>query len=120
VLHRQVGQDLAVDLDPGLAETVDKSAVGEAVLAHRGVDALDPEGAEGALLALAVAVGVLHRLLDRLLGDPDRVLAPAVVALGGFQHLLVLGMGGDAALYACHGFTPSDEGWDAGCGAQRA
>src|SRR5690606_13335851 len=55
-----VRQNLAVDLDPGLAEAVDKSAVGQAVLAHRGVEALDPQGAERALLVLAVAIGVLH------------------------------------------------------------
>ena len=42
----ELGQDLAVDLDPGLAEAVDKSAIGQAVLAHGGVDALDPQGAE--------------------------------------------------------------------------
>jgi len=71
-------------------------------LARRRVDALDPQCAEGALAALAVAVGVLHRPLDRLLGDADRILAAAVVALDLFQHLLVLGVGRDAALDACH------------------
>ena len=43
-------------LDAGLVEAVDKSAVGHAVLAHRRVDALDPQSAERALLALAVAI----------------------------------------------------------------
>ena len=46
---RKIGQNLAIDFDPGLAEGVDKSAIGQAVLADGGVDALDPEGAEGAL-----------------------------------------------------------------------
>ena len=89
-----------VDLDAGLAQAVDKSAVGKAVLAHGGVDALDPERAVGALLLLAIAIGVLHRLLDRLLGDADGVLTAALVALRELQDLLVLGMGGDAALDA--------------------
>ena len=102
----EIGQNLAVDVDPGLVETVDKSAVGQAVLAHGGIDALDPEGAEGALLTLAVAILILQRLLDGLLGDADRVLAAAIVALGGLQNFLVLGMGGNAALYACHGTAP--------------
>src|SRR6266478_9640067 len=66
---REIGQHFAVDLDAGALEAVDKSAVGQPVLAHRGVDALDPQPAEGALLALAVAIGILHGLLDRLLGD---------------------------------------------------
>ena len=53
------------------------------MLAHRGVDALDPQGAELALAVLAVAVGVLHRLVDRGLGGADGVLAAAEEALGG-------------------------------------
>src|SRR5262249_14943341 len=69
---REVGQNLAVDRDPGFAEAVDKSAVGEAEAAHRRVEALNPKGAERALAPLAVAEGVLVRLLDRLLGDADR------------------------------------------------
>ena len=31
----------------------------------------------------------------------------AVIAFGLLQNFLVLGVGGDAALYACHGLTPS-------------
>src|SRR4051794_31237463 len=53
------GQHLAVDLDLGLLQAVDEPAVGEPVLAHRGVDALDPQTAEVALLVAPVAVGVL-------------------------------------------------------------
>src|SRR3990172_3234024 len=43
----KLGQDLAVDLDPGFAEAADKSAVGQTVQPDGGVDALDPQGAEG-------------------------------------------------------------------------
>ena len=68
------------------------SAVVQAERPHRGVEALDPERAEGALAPLAVAEGVLLRLLDRLLGDADGVLAPAVIALGGLEDFLVLGV----------------------------
>ena len=46
---------------PDLARPSIKTAVGHAERAHRRVDALDPERAEGALLALAVAEGVLAR-----------------------------------------------------------
>src|SRR5688572_13904548 len=49
----EIGQNLAVDGDPGLVQTVDKSAVGHAVLAYSRVDALNPESAERALLGLA-------------------------------------------------------------------
>src|SRR6266446_2758737 len=95
---REIGQHLAIDQKPGLAQPVDEPAVVQAEGPHRGVEALDPERAEGALPALAVAVGILVRLLHRLLGDADGILAPAIIALGGLENLLVLGVPGDAAL----------------------
>ena len=76
-----VGQNLAVDLDAGLVQAVDEAAVGEAFFTHGGVDALDPQGAEVALLNLAVAIGVLAGLLDRLARDANRILATAAIAL---------------------------------------
>src|SRR5215470_14907619 len=99
----EVGQDLAIDHEPGLAQAVDKSAVVEPKRPHRGIEALNPERPEGALAALAVAVGVLVGLLDRLLGDADRVLAPPIKALGGLVDFLVLGVSGDTTLDAGHG-----------------
>src|SRR5690606_15863172 len=57
---------------------------------------------EIALAVLAVAIGILQRLLHRLLGDADGVLAAAVEAAGLLEDLLVLGVGGDAPLHACH------------------
>src|SRR5690606_4047162 len=91
---------LAIDLDARLVQAVDEAAIGQAVLAGSRVDALDPQGAEIALAVLAVAVGVLQRLFDRLLGDADGVLATTVKALGGLQDLLVLDVAATAALYA--------------------
>src|SRR5207302_1546956 len=70
--------------------------------ADRGVDALDPQSAEAALLHLAVAVGILPGLLDRLAGDADGVLAAAVIALRLIQNALVLGAGGYTPFDACH------------------
>src|SRR5579863_8713513 len=100
---RQIRQHLAVDLDAGLAQPRDEAAVVEAERPYRGVEALNPQRAEGPLLSLAVAKGILIGLLHCLLGDADGVLAPAVIALSGLEHFLVLGMTGDAALDACHG-----------------
>src|SRR5438270_5190138 len=85
---REIRQHLAVHQKPGLAEPVDEPAVGQAEGAHRGIEALDPERPEGTLAALAVAIGVLVRLLHRLLGDPNGVLTAAVIALGGFENFL--------------------------------
>src|SRR5882757_7198475 len=106
LVDRQIRQHLAVHLHAGLVESADEAAVVEAERAHRRIKALDPERPERALAALAVAKGVLVGLLHRLLGDADGVLAPAVIALGGLEDLLVLGVPGDAAFDACHGWSP--------------
>src|SRR5262249_19750960 len=106
LVDRQIRQHLAVDRNAGLVEPADEAAVVEAEGPHRCIEPLDPQRAEGALAALAVAEGVLVGLLHRLLGDADGVLAPAVIALRGLEDLLVLGVPGDAALDACHGWSP--------------
>ena len=63
VVDGHVGEDLAVDLDARLAQTLDETVVGDAVSAGGSVDALDPELAELALLGAAVAVAVAQRVL---------------------------------------------------------
>ena len=92
----KIGENFAVDLDAGVLEAVDKSAVGQAVLAGGGIDALNPEGAKIALARAAVAIGVLQPLLDPLDGDAEIVLVASAIALGGLADLGVAGVGGDA------------------------
>src|SRR6266446_1051746 len=89
VHHRQIGEHFAVDLDVGALEARHERAVGHAQLAHRGVDAGDPQRAELALPLAAVAVGVLPRLHHRLLGDPVDVSSAAAEALRLLDDLLV-------------------------------
>src|ERR1700688_3887529 len=60
----EIRQHLAVHRDARLGKAIDKPAIGHAERTHRGVEALDPQRAEGALLALAVTEGVLRGLLD--------------------------------------------------------
>ena len=72
-MHGEIGEDLAVDFDPGLVQAIDKSAIGQAEFTRRGVDALDPQGAEVALLGATVAIGILFGLLDGLNGDAEDV-----------------------------------------------
>src|SRR5690606_41309176 len=103
---REIGEHLAVDRDLSLAEAVDKSTIGQPVIAHRGVDALDPQGAEIALLVAPVPVGVLAGLVDGGLGGPAGILAAAVKALRLLQDLLVTGVSGDASFTACHLSSP--------------
>ena len=70
----EVAQNLAVDRDARSGEPGDKSAVGEAMLAHGGVDALDPQGAEVTLALLAADIIVLQRLIDRGIGRGPSIL----------------------------------------------
>src|SRR3990167_7201755 len=101
--HGEIGHDLAVDLDPGLEDAVHELRVGEAMLAGRGVDALDPQTAERALLVAAVAVGILQALLDLLDAGAERRLGVAAIALGELENLLVTSVCSHAPLDACHG-----------------
>jgi len=52
----EIGEHLAVHLDASLGEAVDKSRIGQAVLADTGIDTLDPERTEVALPGAAVAI----------------------------------------------------------------
>src|SRR2546423_6803534 len=61
----EIRQHLAVHRDARLRQAVDKDAVGHAERTDRGIDALDPQRAEGELLALAVSEGALPSLFDR-------------------------------------------------------
>src|SRR5258707_14276493 len=71
LVNGEIGQNLAVDRNARLGQAIDEDTVGHAERTHRGVEALDPQRAEGALLALAGAKGVLPGLLDRGLGGAD-------------------------------------------------
>src|SRR5690625_3571038 len=103
VVHGDVRQHLAVQGDAGLGEAVHEAAVAHAVDPGRGVDAGDPQRAEIALLLLAVDVGVLLGLDDRLVGNAEHLAARVVVTLGLAQDLLVAATCGDATLDSCHG-----------------
>src|SRR6185312_10804975 len=102
----QVGENLAVHFDACPGEPGDKPAVGEAMLAHGGVDALDPEGAEIALLFLAADIIVLQRLIDRGIGRGDVALAAAAEALGLLENLVAAGAAGNGTGWTAHGLDP--------------
>src|SRR5579859_3201326 len=106
LVDREIGEHLAVDGDAGLRQAVDKHAVGHAERADGGVETLNPQRAEGALLALAIVEGVLAGLFDRGLGGANRILAAAAITLGGLVDFLVLGVGGHTAFDASHDGAP--------------
>src|SRR5262245_20399405 len=77
------------------------------------IDAGDPDGAEYALVLLAVAVGVLAGLDDGLLGRAENLAAGVVVTLRLGEDLLVTASGNDATLYTCHVRLPRFRNWAA-------
>ena len=72
IAHGEVRQHLAVNLDAGLRQPVDKAAIGQALSAGSGIDTLDPEAAELPLAVPPVGVGVAQRVEDRLVGLRNR------------------------------------------------
>src|SRR5260221_13256638 len=105
----EIRQHLAVDRDARLGKAVDKDAVGHAERTHGGIEALNPQRAEGALLALAAAEGVLRGLVHRGLGGADGVLAAAVKDLGGLVEFIELGVRRYTAFDVRHDGCPSSE-----------
>src|SRR5580692_7059240 len=103
VVHGEVGEHLAVDLDSGLVQAVDDAAVGKAIGPCCRIDARDPQRAEFALVRPPVAVGVLARLDDSLLGRTVDLAPGVVVALRLGKNLLVTTSRRHATLDSCHG-----------------
>src|SRR5829696_5283574 len=102
IAHGDVGQHLAVQLDPRQAHPVDELRVGHAVLPRGRVDAGDPQAPEVALAVAAVAVGVLIGLEDRFLGALVVRVRLAAVALGLLENGAALLARIDGALDAAH------------------
>src|ERR1700733_15995360 len=88
LVDRKIRQHFTVDGDARLGQAVDKHAVGHAERTHGRIEALNPKRAESALLALAIAEGILPGLFHRRLGGADRVFAAAGIALGGLVDFL--------------------------------
>src|SRR3989344_1036197 len=106
VMHRDIGQHLAVDTDLGLLKPVHEPAVAHAALTRGGVDAYDPQRSEVTLADAPVTEGGLRGLVDRLLGDLDGFTTRVVITLGARQYFLVSGPGGNPAFYTWHGLSP--------------
>ena len=99
---RHVGEDLAVEGDPGLLEPVHELGVGQAADAGGRVDAGDPKAADFALLIATIAIDVLQRMLDLLFSRTIRTGLGAIVALGTAQNDATLLMSVDCTLYTRH------------------
>lgn len=84
VVHGQVRQDFAVELDVFFGELVDQPGVGGAVQTGSGIDTGDPEAAKRTLFGFAVAVGVLEAFFNGIFSYRVHISAGAKKALGHF------------------------------------
>src|SRR3546814_13713127 len=75
LVHRDVGQNLALQFHPGQLQAVPELRIGQALGADAGVDALDPQAADGPLLDLALATGLLAAPFVALPGAARRLLS---------------------------------------------
>lgn len=86
IVQGEVSEDLTVDFDTGFVEQTHELRVAQIVLTGSGVDALNPQCAEVALLVFAVAVSIGKTLFPSILGYGPYVTAASEVAAGKFQN----------------------------------
>src|SRR6516165_1893716 len=103
---RDVGQHLAVEIEPGELYAVHELRISEAVLARAGIDPLDPQRTKVALAVTPVAVGIAQRLLDLFDGHAIGSAAATAVAPSEVEDLLVTGVGRNPAFDARHSSPP--------------
>ena len=88
VVHREVGEDLAVQTDVLLCELAHELGIGDTVLACGSVDPLDPKGAEIALLGLAVTISVGQTFLVGVLCYGPDILSGEEITASSLENLL--------------------------------
>src|SRR5579871_3327364 len=105
VVHRQIGQNLAVQFDARLLQSTDELAVAEAVQLGGGADAHDPDGAELALFLLAAAVGELQAAFDGLFCRAVELGFCEVITAGAVKYLFTARTALGTTFDARHGFS---------------
>lgn len=85
MVHRQVGQYFAVEFDILFAEHVNEARISRAIHTCSGIDTSDPELAESAFFAFAVAISVLHTLFQGVFGYGVDFATCAKIAACGFE-----------------------------------
>ena len=88
IVHGEVGEHLAVDLDTCLVESTHELGIAHALETGSSIDTLNPQGAEVAFLVATVTICIGETLLPRVLGYGPNVLASAEVTSGKFQNTL--------------------------------
>ena len=90
VIDSEVSEDLTVDLDTLSVQSTHQTRVRESLQTSSGIDTLDPECTEVALLVLTVTEGVGETLFPSILGDGPDVTTSTVIATSELEDALTL------------------------------
>src|SRR5581483_10465824 len=99
---RQIAQNLAINLNSGGLQTVNKLRIFDAVVSAGRADAHNPKLAKIALLLTAVAEGVLPRFHHLFVGDFEIRFFSAPIAFGLLQDFFMTLVRHRVSFYACH------------------
>ena len=88
VVEGEVGENLTINLDACLVDEAHKLGIRKTLHAGSGVDTLDPESTEVALLVLAVAVSIGEAFLPSVFGNGPHVLTAAIITACEFEDFL--------------------------------
>ena len=89
-MRGQARQYFAVELNIRLAQMINESTIRPRILSGSGVDLLNPQFAQIALLGLAIPVGVLPGFLEFENGNPKTIFGTAPKAFGAAEDVFVL------------------------------
>jgi hypothetical protein len=106
ITDRQVGQDLAVDLDAGLVEASNEAIIGEAVLATGGVNAGYPEAAKLPLAVPPMHIGVVKTVNEGFAGPLEEAVPNTSMTSSLGDDLLVPSLLDNASLDSAQGISP--------------
>src|SRR5579875_99496 len=106
IAHREIGQNLAVNLDTGVGEPVDELVVGQAVGARAGIDASDPKAPHVPLPRPAIAILILKRAHDRFVGALYQPPPGSAEPLSAVENLIMAAVSCYATLDANHASLP--------------
>jgi len=93
IMPSKVGKGLAVDVDIGFVQTIDKLAVGHIVQTASGINSGNPQAAELSFSLFSADEGKDHTAFNCLPGYTISFTAGTEIATGGFEIALSSAMG---------------------------
>ena len=99
-MNCQISENLTVNFNAGFGQTVNHTSISQAVVTCSGINPLNPEATEIALADTSVAIGILPRFCDSLLGNFNGIFTTPIITLGFIKDNFMNSVGGKSALYS--------------------